>query len=69
MVNSVGSFLFDSIKPMILKEVKNTLTGEINTQARNIPQQFPNSITPVDAIFATGRYPYGSYYCKYLAGL
>jgi hypothetical protein len=55
MVNSVGSFLFDSIKPMILQEVEGKVRGELNRQARSVPQQFPNSINPIDMFLASAR--------------
>lgn len=55
MVNSVGGFLFDSIKPVILKDVEVEVRGELNRQARSVPQQFPNSINPVDMFLSSAR--------------
>ncbi|CAG7831107.1 unnamed protein product [Allacma fusca] len=55
MVNSVGAFLFDSIKPMILQEVETNFRGTFDKEARNFPQQFPNSINPLDMAIASAR--------------
>ncbi len=55
MINSVGSFLFDSIKPMILSEAEARVRHELNNQARSMPQRFPNSITPVDMFLVSAR--------------
>jgi hypothetical protein len=54
-VNSIGGFLFDSIKPMILQDVEVQVRGEVNRQARSVPQKFPNSINPVDMFLALAR--------------
>jgi len=55
MVNSLGTFLFDSIKPYILKEVNTNIRGDVNEQIRALPQRFPNSISPLDMALAEGR--------------
>lgn len=55
MVNSVGSFLFDSIKPMILQEVQQNIRGALSRELRSVPQQFPNSINPLDMAIASAR--------------
>lgn len=55
MINSVGAFLFDSIKPMILSEAEARVRHELNNQARSMPQRFPNSITPVDMFLVSAR--------------
>ncbi|ODN01552.1 hypothetical protein Ocin01_05122 [Orchesella cincta] len=55
MINSVGSFLFDSIKPMILSEAESRVRRELNDQTRSMPQRFPNSISPVDMFIASAR--------------
>ncbi|XP_063995360.1 uncharacterized protein LOC135172860 [Diachasmimorpha longicaudata] len=54
-VNSLGSFLFDSIKPFILKEVNTNVKGEVNKQISQLPQYFPNSISPFDMAVAEAR--------------
>lgn len=55
IINSVGTFLFDSIKPFILKEVNQNLRGDINKNIEKIPQRFPNSIAPLDMAIADAR--------------
>ncbi|XP_046404376.1 uncharacterized protein LOC124169730 [Ischnura elegans] len=55
IVNSVGSFLFDSIKPFILAEVNSNIRGDINKQLLLLPQRFPNNIAPLDMAVAEGR--------------
>lgn len=55
IINSVGTFLFDSIKPFILKEVNHNIRGDVNKQISELPQTFPNSISPFDQIVSEGR--------------
>ncbi|KAL6443286.1 hypothetical protein ACFW04_002883 [Cataglyphis niger] len=55
VINSVGSFIFDSIKPFILKEVNTNVRGEVNKQISQLPQYFPNSISPFDMAVAEAR--------------
>lgn len=55
VINSVGSFVFDSIKPFILSEANTNLRKDINKQAKTLPQKFPNSISPFDEIIADSR--------------
>lgn len=55
VVNSIGSFIFDSIKPFILKEVNTNMRGEVNKQISQLPQYFPNSISPFDMAVAEAR--------------
>ncbi|KAF7415040.1 hypothetical protein HZH68_003529 [Vespula germanica] len=55
VINSVGAFIFDSIKPFILKEVNTNMRGEVNKQISQLPQYFPNSISPFDMAVAEGR--------------
>ncbi|KAG7199805.1 hypothetical protein KM043_000467 [Ampulex compressa] len=55
VINSVGSFIFDSIKPFILKEVNTNMRGEVNKQISQLPQYFPNSISPFDMAVAEAR--------------
>lgn len=52
VINSVGSFLFDSIKPYILKEAYTKVRTEINTKLEEFAgdMQFPNSISPLDMV-------------------
>lgn len=57
MVNSVGTFLFDSIKPFILKEAYAKIRTAINTKLDEVAgdMQFPNSISPLDMVIADAR--------------
>lgn len=55
IINSVGTFLFDSIKPFILSEVNTNVRGDVNKHIRALPQRFPNSISPLDMALAEGR--------------
>ncbi|XP_012245044.1 uncharacterized protein LOC100746627 [Bombus impatiens] len=55
MINSVGTFIFDSIKPFILKEINTKARGEANKQISQLPQQFPNSISPFDMLITEIR--------------
>ncbi|XP_015599884.1 uncharacterized protein LOC107269941 [Cephus cinctus] len=55
VINSVGTFIFDSIKPFILKEVNTNIRGEINKHISQLPQYFPNSISPFDMAVAEAR--------------
>ncbi|XP_011501437.1 PREDICTED: uncharacterized protein LOC105365056 [Ceratosolen solmsi marchali] len=54
-INSVGSFIFDSIKPYILKEVNTNIRGEVNKHISQLPNYFPNSISPFDMAVAEAR--------------
>lgn len=57
MVNSIGNFLFDSIKPFILKEAYTKIRTEINSKLDEVAGdvQFPNSISPLDMVIADTR--------------
>ncbi|CAL7946503.1 unnamed protein product [Xylocopa violacea] len=55
IINSVGTFIFDNIKPFILKEVNTNVRGEVNKQISQLPQYFPNSISPFDMAVAEAR--------------
>ncbi|GBP66850.1 hypothetical protein EVAR_98804_1 [Eumeta japonica] len=57
MVNSIGTFLFDSIKPFILKEALTKMRAEINAKLDEVAgdMQFPNSISPLDMVIAEAR--------------
>lgn len=55
IINSVGSFLFENVKPLILSEVNTNVRGDVNKQIRDIPQTFPNSIPPLDMAVAEMR--------------
>ncbi|CAG4921404.1 unnamed protein product [Colias eurytheme] len=57
VVNSMGTFLFDSIKPYILKEAYTKAREEINKKLDEVAgdMQFPNSISPLDMVIADAR--------------
>lgn len=83
VINSMGAFLFDGIKPFMLKEVNTNVRydihqfhnlfmhtsekeinknfnlyicrGEVNKQISQLPQYFPNSISPFDMAIAEAR--------------
>lgn len=55
IINSVGTFLFDSIKPFILSEVNNNVRGDINKKISSMQYTFPNSISPFDQMVAEAR--------------
>lgn len=55
IINSVGTFVFDSIKPFVLKEANTNLRKDMNEQVHKIPQNFTNSISPLDQILIEVR--------------
>lgn len=55
VINSVGSFIFDSIKPFILSEANTKIRNDVNKQVKTMPQRFPNSISPFDQIVSDAR--------------
>lgn len=57
IVNNIGDFLFDSIKPYILKEAYTKLRAEIDSKLDEVAgdMQFPNSISPLDMVIADAR--------------
>lgn len=55
MMNSLGTFVFDSIKPFILKQANENIRNEVNKRTRQLPQRFPNSISPFDQLMSMGR--------------
>ncbi|XP_044735151.1 uncharacterized protein LOC123297519 [Chrysoperla carnea] len=55
IINSVGNFLFDSIKPFILSQANKNIRGDANKQIKKIDKTFPNSISPFDMAIAEAR--------------
>lgn len=55
VMNSVGTFVFDSIKPFVLKEANTNIRNDVNKEVRKFPQKFPNSISPLDQLVAELR--------------
>ncbi|KAF2883584.1 hypothetical protein ILUMI_22579 [Ignelater luminosus] len=56
VINSVGTFIFDSIKPFILSEVNTNMRNDVNKQISALPQRFPNSISPFDQLVGEARH-------------
>lgn len=55
IINSVGTFIFDSIKPLILEQVNDKIQGTLNTQMKELEQFLPDSIAPLDLAMAIAR--------------
>uniref|UniRef100_A0A0A9Z8L6 Mite allergen Lep d 7 n=1 Tax=Lygus hesperus TaxID=30085 RepID=A0A0A9Z8L6_LYGHE len=55
MINTLGTFVFDSIKPFILSTVNTNIRGDINKFLKNVKKTFPNSIPPLDLAIAELR--------------
>lgn len=54
-MNSVGSFVFDSIKPFVLSESNKNIRSDINKEVKKLPMKFPNSISPLDGVICEVR--------------
>ncbi|XP_056647669.1 uncharacterized protein LOC130452416 [Diorhabda sublineata] len=48
VVNSVGTFVFDSIKPFVLREANTNMRNDMNKEIKKLGRTFPNSISPFD---------------------
>lgn len=49
VMNSVSTFVFEQLKPSILKEVMNTnVRSKLNQELAKVPATFPNSVSPFD---------------------
>ncbi|XP_077289233.1 uncharacterized protein LOC143913375 [Arctopsyche grandis] len=57
ILNSVGTFLFESIKPFVLKEAYTKIRDEVNKNLENLAgeMRFPNSLSPLDMVIADTR--------------
>lgn len=56
MVSSVGSVLFEGIKPFIITEVNNNMKSDVNAQVKEITRRLPKMEIPVpDLAVAEGR--------------
>ncbi|KAG5899932.1 hypothetical protein JTB14_002483 [Gonioctena quinquepunctata] len=55
VMNSVGTFVFDSIKPFVLKEANTNMRRDINKELKKFPKKFPNSISPFDQLLCEVR--------------
>ncbi|XP_054277630.1 uncharacterized protein LOC128996367 [Macrosteles quadrilineatus] len=54
-MNTVGTLVFDAMKPYIMKQVNTNILGDVNKNLRNLKKTFPNSLSPLDVGFAEGR--------------
>lgn len=54
-MNSVGTFVFDSIKPFVLAEANNNIRNDVNREVKKLPMKFPNSISPFDGLICDVR--------------
>ncbi|KAL1490976.1 hypothetical protein ABEB36_011643 [Hypothenemus hampei] len=55
VINSLGTFMFDSIKPFVLSEANTNIRNDINKKVSSIALQFPNSISPFDQLVSEIR--------------
>lgn len=55
MMNTVGTFVFDSIKPFVLAEANTNMRNDLNKEIQKIPKTFPNSISPFDEVICEVR--------------
>ncbi|CAG9863980.1 unnamed protein product [Phyllotreta striolata] len=55
VMNSLGSFVFDSIKPHVLGELNTKTRDDVNKELRKFPKKFPNSISPFDQLVCEVR--------------
>ncbi|XP_023954489.2 uncharacterized protein LOC112058048 [Bicyclus anynana] len=56
-VNSMGSFLFEAIKPVLLRDAHTNMRQEINKKLDEVigDIEFPNTISPIDMIIIDAR--------------
>lgn len=57
LFNSIGTILFESIKPNLLKEAYTNMRTEINKKIDQVVGdiEFPNTITPLDMVIVDAR--------------
>ncbi|CAH0562376.1 unnamed protein product [Brassicogethes aeneus] len=55
IMNSMGTFVFDSIKPFVIEQVSRDIRKQMNTEVQKFPKKFPNSITPFDQLVSEVR--------------
>ena len=48
----MGTFIFDSIKPLILKQINDKILTNVNSEMRSLNQYLPDSIPPLDVAMA-----------------
>lgn len=55
VMNSLGAFVFDTMKPFIMSQVNTNILGDVNRNLRKFEKTFPNSLSPLDTAFYEGR--------------
>ncbi|XP_046441973.1 uncharacterized protein LOC124192617 [Daphnia pulex] len=55
IINSVGTFIFDSIKPLILGQINDQVQTNVNSQMKKLNHILPDSVAPLDMAMAMGR--------------
>ncbi|XP_049817753.1 uncharacterized protein LOC126264321 [Aethina tumida] len=55
VMNSIGTFVFSSIKPFVLGQVSGQMRDVVNKEIKKIPQKFTNSISPYDQPISEAR--------------
>lgn len=57
LVNSMGSYLFDAIKPVLLQDAHTNIRRQINKKLDEVVGdiEFPNTISPIDMIIIDAR--------------
>uniref|UniRef100_A0A1B6MI98 Lipid-binding serum glycoprotein N-terminal domain-containing protein n=1 Tax=Graphocephala atropunctata TaxID=36148 RepID=A0A1B6MI98_9HEMI len=54
-LNTIGTLVFDTMKPFIMNQVNTNILGDVNKNLRDFKMTFPNSLSPLDMGFAEGR--------------
>lgn len=55
LMNNVGVFIFNQVKPFVLKEVNSNVKSDLNKMLSSMKRPFPDSIPPLDLFVAEGR--------------
>ncbi|CAG9825613.1 unnamed protein product [Phaedon cochleariae] len=55
VMNSVGTFVFDSVKPFVLGEANKKMRQDVNKEVSKFEKKFPNSISPLDDLMCELR--------------
>lgn len=56
VVKAMGDFVFQSIKPYVMKEMNVNMRQNVNEQIQKLNQTFPNSISPFDELVSEARH-------------
>lgn len=55
ILNSMGPFVIDTMKPFLMWIVNKYIRVDVNKKLKSLKQTFPNSIEPIDLAIAKGR--------------